>query len=105
MFLRQRFYGSEHHCPDEVGKVGLVEHLLEVGENDPFGFVEFDGDQFCALAVEVVETVVIDDFSHDLIIDSICMFCPLRPDSIRAQPARAVLSSITPELFRHSPPG
>lgn len=64
MFLRQRSYGSEHHCPDEVGVVVLVEHLHEVGENDPFGFVQFDSDQFCALAVEDVETVVVDDFGH-----------------------------------------
>ena len=74
MFLRQRSYGSEHHCPDEVGKVVLPEDLFEVREDDPFGFVEFDSDQFCALAVEVVETVVVDDFSHDLINDSMSSF-------------------------------
>ena len=64
MFLRQRSYGSEHHCPDEVGEVGLFEDVLEVGENNPFGFVEADTDSPFALAVEVVETIVVDDFRH-----------------------------------------
>ena len=64
LFLRQRPYGSEHHCPDEVREVILPEHFLEVGENDPFGFVEADTDSPFALAVEVVETIVVDDFRH-----------------------------------------
>ena len=64
LFLRQCSYGSEHHCPDEVREVGLVEDVLEVGEDNPFRFVEADTDSPFALVVEVVETVVVDDFGH-----------------------------------------
>ena len=64
LFIRKGVDSTEHERADEVRIIVLVEHLFEVGENNPFGFVQFDSDQFCALAVEVVETVVIDDFGH-----------------------------------------
>ena len=64
LFIGKGVDGTEDESADEVGEVGLVEDVLEVGEDDPFGFVEFDGDKFCALAVEVVETIRVDDFRH-----------------------------------------
>jgi hypothetical protein len=62
LFIGKGVDGTEDERADEVGEVGLVENVLEVGEDDPFGFVEFDCDHFFALAVEVVETIRVDDF-------------------------------------------